>query len=105
MADSSQINKKIPINKSKFAPGTLALTIKISAIIPHDNYDEIIATISKTLGSGAGITGVYSEGKEVSFKSKRDLKLEVNSTHSFLFKETQIMGNNKSNLNVIKESE
>ncbi|WP_125030886.1 hypothetical protein [Ancylomarina euxinus] len=103
MSDSAQVNKEVSINKPKFSPGTLALNIKIINIIPHDSYNEIISTVEKTLGSGAGIIGVYSKGKEVSFESKHDFKLEVNSTRSFLFKETQTIGNNKSNLKVIRE--
>ncbi|MGZ2370566.1 hypothetical protein ACXR6G_12335 [Ancylomarina sp. YFZ004] len=103
VADSAQVNKEIPITKPKFSPGTLALNIKITNIISHDSYNEIIATVEKSLGSGAGIIGVYSKGKEVSFESKRDFKLEVNSTHSFLFKESQTMGNNNSNLKLIRE--
>ena len=103
VSDSVQVNKEIPINKPKFSPGTLALDIKITNIIPHGSYSEIIATVERTLGSGAGIIGVYSKGKEVSFESKRDFKLEVNSTHSFLFKESQSMGNNKSYLKLIRE--
>jgi len=103
VSDSAQVNKEIPINKPKFSPGTLALNIKIKNIISHDNYSEITATVEKTLGSGAGIIGVYSKGKEVSFESKRGFKLEVNSTYSFLFKESQTMGNNTSNLKLIRE--
>ena len=76
---------------------------KIKNIISHDSYSEIITTVEKTLGSGAGIIGVYSTGKEVSFESKRDFKLEVNSTHNFLIKKSQTMGNKKSNLKLIRE--
>lgn len=103
ITDSAQVNKEIPINKPKFSPGTLALNIKITNIISHDSYSEIIAVVANSLGSGAGIIGVYSKGQEVSFESKPSLKLEVNSTHSFLFKETQTMGNNKSNLKLIRK--
>ncbi|WP_372643490.1 hypothetical protein [Ancylomarina sp.] len=103
VSDSAQVSKEIPINKPKFSPGTLALNIKIKNIISHDSYREIIATVEKTLGSGAGIIGVYSIGQEVSFESKREFKLEVNSTHSFLFKETQTMDNNKRILKLIRE--
>ena len=102
ISDSAQVNKEIPINKPKFSPGTLALNIKITNIISHDSYREIIATVEKTLGSGAGIIGVYSKGIEVSFETKRDLKLSPNSDYSFLFKETQTMGNTKTGLKLIK---
>lgn len=103
VTDSAKVNKEIPINKPKFSPGTLALNIKITNIISHDSYNKIIATVEKTLGSGAGITGIYSKGKEVSFETKRDFILEVNSTHNFLFKESQTMGNKKYNLRLIRE--
>jgi len=103
VSDSALVNKEIPINKPKFSPGTLALNIKIIKIIPHDNYSKITATIEKRLGTGAGITGVYSKGKQVSFKTKPDLKLQTNSTHSFLFREEQTMDNNKYILRLIRE--
>jgi len=101
--DSAKVNKEIPINKPKFSPGTLALNIKITNIISHNSYREINATIEKRLGTGAGITGVYSKGKKISFETKQDLKLETNSTHSFLFREEQTMGNNKYILRLIRE--
>lgn len=103
IADSAQVNKEIPINKPNLSPGTLALNIKITNIISHDNYSEITATIEKRLGTGAGIIGGYSKGKEISFENKHDFKLEVDSTYNFLFKESQTMGKNGSNLKLIRE--
>ena len=100
---SAQVNKEIPINKPKFSPGTIALDIKILKIIPHNNYNEITASIEKRMGSGAGLIGVYTKGKIVSFKTKHDLNLEANETYSFLFRETQSMGNKTTNLKLIKE--
>lgn len=102
IADSAQANKEIPINKSDFAPGTLALNIKISKIILHDGYYEINATINKTLGSGAGIIGVYSKGKEITIQTKQNLELESNSSYSFLFTESKKM-ENKNRLQIIRE--
>ncbi len=103
IADSTQVTKEIPINISDFAPNTLALNIKILKIISHNKYNEIHATVNKTLGSGAGIIGVYSKGNEITFETKHDLELEINSSHSFLFKESQSIGKNKSDLKLIKE--
>lgn len=101
--NSSQTNKEIPLKKSDFAPGTLAFSLKITNIISHDNYKEVTASIEKKLGSGAGIIGVYSKGTKVTFKSKRDRELRVNSSYKLLFKESQIMDSNESNLKLIKE--
>jgi len=103
ISDSDQVNKEIPINKPKFSPGTLALNIKILKITSHDNYNEITATIEKRLGSGAGLIEVYTKGKIVSFKTKHDLNLEANTTYSFLFRETQSMGDKTNNLKLIKK--
>ncbi len=105
ISNSAQINKEVPLNKSKFAPNTIALNIKISEIIQHENYYEVVSTVEKTLGSGAGIIGMYSKGIEISFETKRDLKLSPNSDYSFLFKETQTMGENKTGLKLIKAIE
>jgi len=101
--NSTQINKEIPLKKSNFAPGTLALSLKITDIISHDNYKEIIASVEKRLGSGAGIIGIYSKGTKVTFISKHDRKLRVNSSYKLLFKESQVMGSNKSTLKLIKQ--
>ncbi|RZT93483.1 hypothetical protein EV201_2650 [Ancylomarina subtilis] len=103
IADSAQVTKEIPINISDFAPNTLALNIKILKIIYHNKYNEIHATVNKTLGSGAGIIGIYSKGKEIRFETESDSKVEINSNYSFLFKESQSMGNNETILNLIKE--
>ncbi|RXQ96168.1 hypothetical protein EO244_04825 [Ancylomarina salipaludis] len=103
VADSAQVTKEIPINKPDFAPNTLALNIKILKIIPHNEYNEIHATVNKTLGSGAGIIGIYSKGKEISFETKSNSDVKINSNYSFLFKESQTMGNNDPILNLIKE--
>lgn len=103
IADSTKIDKVIPINKPKFSPSTLALNIKITNIISHNNYQEITATIEKRLGTGAGIVGAYTKGKTISFKTKQKLNLETKSTYSFLFRETQSMSNKRSNLDLIRE--
>ncbi len=103
VSDSAQVNKEIPINKPKFSPGTLALNIKITNIISHDSYSEIIATVENTLGSGAGIIGVYSKGKDVSFKTNQELNFKVNSSYKLLFKEIQKMNNKGCSLNFIKQ--
>jgi hypothetical protein len=103
ISHSAQINKEIPINKPQFAPNTIALNIKISEIIRHDNYFEVISTVEKRLGTGAGIIGIYSTGKDVSFISNQELNFKVNSSHNFLFKEIQKMGNKGQKLKLIKE--
>jgi len=103
LSDSANINKEIPINKPNFSPGTLALKLKITNIIDHNDYRKIIATVEKSLGSGAGITGTYPKGLEVSFETKQDLKLKTNSIRNFLFKESQTMGSKKYNLRLIRE--
>jgi hypothetical protein len=100
---SAQIVKEIPINKPNFAPNTIALNIKVSEIIKHENYYEVISTIEKRLGTGAGIIGIYHKGKDVSFITSRDLKFKLNSSHNLLFKEIQKMNNNKQKLKLIKE--
>ena len=65
LENSAQINKEIPINKQEFSPGTLALNLKVSEIIRHENYYEIISTVEKKLGNGAGIIGIYPKGKNI----------------------------------------
>jgi hypothetical protein len=103
ISHSTQINKEIALNKSKYAPNTLGLNIKVFKIIRHENYNEVISTIEKRLGSGTGITGVYSKGKELSFISNQKLNLKVNSSHTILFKEIQKMDNKGQKLRLIKE--
>tara|TARA_R110001583_G_scaffold33438_2_gene112869 strand:+ start:2494 stop:2892 length:399 start_codon:yes stop_codon:yes gene_type:complete len=103
ISDSAQINKEIQINKPKFAPNTIALNIKISEIITHDNYYEIISSVEKRLGSGAGIIGVYTKGKDVSFKTNQELNFKINSSYKLLFKEIQKMSNKGCSLSFIKE--
>jgi len=100
--DSAKVSMQIPVNKSDFSPGTLALNIKIIKIIKIDKHYQVIAKVNKTLGSGAGITHNYSIGEEVSFEANPDLKLSPNIDYSFLFKETHIMGNNKTGLKLIR---
>jgi len=103
VSDSTKIDKIIPIQKPKFSPSTLALNVKITNIISHDNYQEITATIEKRLGTGAGIVGIYTKGKTISFKTNQKLNLEIKSAYSFLFRETQSMSKKKNNLDLIRE--
>lgn len=103
ISHSAQINKEIPINKPQFAPNTIALNIKVSGIIRHDNYFEVISTVEKRLGTGAGIIGVYSPGKDISFITNQKLNFKVNSSHNLLLKEIPKMDNKGQKLKLIKE--
>jgi len=100
--DSAKVSMQIPVNKSDFSPGTLALNIKIIKIIKTDKHYQVKAKVNKTLGSGAGITHNYSIGEEVLFETNRDLKLTLDKDYSFLFKETHTIGENKTGLRLIR---
>ena len=100
--DSAKVSMQIPVNKSDFSPGTLALNIKIIKIIKTDKHYQVKAQVNKTLGFGAGITHNYSIGEKISFESNRDLNLTPDTDYSFLFKETHTMGNNKTGLKLIR---